>query len=133
MSKANLTVLYDGGCPLCRREIAHYQRLADGLSIDWVDVSDSQVNISHYGVTTEQAMRAFHVIDEHGQTHIGAEGFIRLWAALPFYRGLGWLCRTLHLTPLMNHIYARFAEWRYQRRCQEGLCSALRKNLGFKG
>ena len=31
-------VFYDGGCPLCRREIAHYQRIDRERRIQWTDI-----------------------------------------------------------------------------------------------
>ena len=30
-------VFYDGGCPLCRREIAHYRRIDSAERLRWVD------------------------------------------------------------------------------------------------
>lgn len=121
-SAPTLTVLFDGGCPLCSREIAHYQRIASHSPITWLDVSKPGIPLSAYGVTAEQAMRWFHVIDAEGHAHIGAAGFIRLWAALPGYRWLARACRILKLTPLLDRIYVRFADWRFVRRCRDGVC-----------
>lgn len=118
----SLTVLYDGSCPLCRREIAHYQRIARHSPLRWLDVSEPGIPLAAYGVTTEQAMRQFHVMDANGHAHIGAAGFIRLWAELPGYRWLARFCRTFKLTPLLDCVYARFADWRFKRRCREGVC-----------
>jgi len=36
---APLTVFYDGACPLCRREIAFYQRLDRAQRLVWRDVA----------------------------------------------------------------------------------------------
>ena len=35
-------VFYDGGCPLCRREIAHYRRIDSTGSLRWVDAMTEQ-------------------------------------------------------------------------------------------
>lgn len=122
MSDAALTVLYDGGCPLCSREIAHYRRLAVGLPIDWVDIAPLDADPKAYGVSRLEALKVFHVLDRQGVMHKGARGFLVLWAALPRYRWLAKLCRALRAEPLMDRAYRRFAGWHFMRRCQEGVC-----------
>ena len=37
-----MTVLYDGDCPLCRREVGVYRGLRPLRPLHWVDVSDRQ-------------------------------------------------------------------------------------------
>lgn len=117
-----LTVLYDGGCPLCSREIAHYRRIADGLPIRWVDVVAPGANLAPYGVTRDEALRVFHVIDRAGTMHTRARAFIALWAELPRYWWLARLCRTLRVEPLLDWAYGHFASRHYERRCREGAC-----------
>jgi predicted DCC family thiol-disulfide oxidoreductase YuxK len=122
MSDAALTVLYDGGCPLCSREIAHYRRLATGLPIDWVDIAPLDANPAAYGVSRLEALKVFHVIDDRGVMHKGARGFLALWAALPRYRWLAKLCRALRAEALLDIAYRRFAGWHFARRCRDGVC-----------
>ena len=35
------TVYFDGACPLCRREIAHYRSQKGAASMAWVDIATS--------------------------------------------------------------------------------------------
>lgn len=116
-----LTVLFDGGCPLCNREIAHYRRLRSLRPIDWLDVSAEGGPLPE-GVNREDAMAQFHVLDGAGRWHIGADGFIALWQALPYYRWLAWVCLRLRLLPLLRRLYGPFARWHYRRRCAAGVC-----------
>lgn len=116
------TVLYDGGCPLCSREIGHYRRLAAALPIRWVDVTLPETDLVPYGVSRREALEVFHVIDGTGTMHRGARAFIALWAELPRYRWLARSCRLLRMEPLLERAYRRFATWHYQRRCREGVC-----------
>ena len=39
MNIPELTIYYDGSCPLCRREIAFYRRQPGSERLDWMDVS----------------------------------------------------------------------------------------------
>ena len=36
---ARPVVFYDGACPLCSREIAHYRRRQDSDDLLWLDIS----------------------------------------------------------------------------------------------
>jgi predicted DCC family thiol-disulfide oxidoreductase YuxK len=117
-----ITVLYDGGCPLCSREINHYRRIASELPIEWVDVTLPEVDLGRFDLTREEALRLFHVVDASGTMQMGAKAFIALWAVLPGYRWLAKLCRGLRIAPLLERIYVRFAGWHYRRRCPEGSC-----------
>ena len=89
MSTPELTVYYDGSCPLCQREIAFYRGLrgADGLL--WMDVS-AGLPVGE-GISCETAMRRFHVKDAQGRLFSGGAAFARLWRALPAWRVLGWI------------------------------------------
>ena len=74
-STPTLTVLYDGKCPLCRREISLYRNLrpvhAD-VPVCFADISDEAVSLPH-GKAREQLLARFHVQRPDGQLISGAE------------------------------------------------------------
>ena len=111
---AALTVLYDGSCPLCRREIAVYrdlQPLLPGSSVCFADVSDAAVPLP-VGTTREQLMARFHVQGPDGQLLSGAQAFLALWAALPGWRWLALTGRLPGATWVMERMYRLFLRWR---------------------
>ncbi|MCF7969378.1 MAG: DUF393 domain-containing protein [Methylococcaceae bacterium] len=126
--QTTMTVLYDGGCPLCSREINHYRRIAGELPIEWMDVTWSEADLGRFDLGREEALQLFHVVDANGVMQVGAQAFIALWAVLPGYRWLAKLCRGLGVAPLLEFIYVRFAGWHYRRRCPEGACGISPKN-----
>jgi predicted DCC family thiol-disulfide oxidoreductase YuxK len=115
-------VLYDGGCPLCLREITHYRKLRALRPIRWIDLAATADDVVIDGISREAALRLFHVRDHSGRWHIGASGFIALWRALPGYRYLAATCRGLRLAGPLDLAYRRFARWRLRRRCDAGSC-----------
>lgn len=118
-----LIVLYDGGCPLCSREIGHYRRLQALVPIEWIDLTREPERLQAFGVAVDDATAEFHVLDSSGLRYKGADAFVMLWGVLPYYRVLAWLCRTLPVLPLLRRIYRRFARWHYRRRCSANMCS----------
>lgn len=112
-------VFYDGGCPMCSREIAHYRRLDRNASIDWVDITRDLDTLRRHGLEPATAMRRFHVRDTAGDWQIGAWGFAEMWAHLPYYQVLSRLLRFSGTLPLLDRLYDRFADWRQHRRCNE--------------
>lgn len=104
---APITVLYDGACPLCRREISVYQGLAPlqaDAPVSYADVSDAALELPP-GTTRAQLLARFHVRDRDGKLHSGAQAFLLLWSALPGWR---WLARLGRLPGA-----ARAMEWAY--------------------
>ena len=95
MLSPELTIYYDGSCPLCRREIALYRRQHGAERLAWVDVSAAAALAE--GLSCETAMRRFHVRESSGRLLGGGAAFARLWRALPGWRVLGW---TFALPPL---------------------------------
>ena len=108
-SSSGLTVLYDGGCPLCRREIDLYRRLPASEPLCFLDVSRPEVSTSDLApdpLSRETLLARFHVRDAQGQMQSGARAFLALWAVLPGWR---WLARVGSL-PGMPVVL----EWVYQ-------------------
>lgn len=107
---AALTVLYDGACPLCRREIAVYrdlQPLQSGSPVCFVDISNAAVSLP-VGTTREQLLARFHVQGPDGQLLSGAQAFLSLWAALPGWRLLALAGRLPGATWVIERMYRRF-------------------------
>jgi predicted DCC family thiol-disulfide oxidoreductase YuxK len=115
-------VFYDGGCPLCRREIAHYRRRDRRQRLDWVDVTTAAGKLERHGLNFEQAMAELHVLDEAGHWQRGIDAFLVIWDHLPAYRWLVAPASTPGLKHLLAFGYQRFAAWRYRHRCS-GSCS----------
>jgi 3-demethoxyubiquinol 3-hydroxylase len=106
-----LTVLYDGACPLCRREIGLYRGLRPNMPVCFADVSDAALPLPP-ATTREQLLARFHVRCSDGQLLGGAQAFLALWAALPGWR---WLARAGRLPGaawVMERLYRFFLRWR---------------------
>ena len=101
-----ITVYFDGSCPLCRREIALYQRQRGAGRLAWVDVS-APAELGE-GLSCEAAMRRFHVRERQGRLLSGGAAFARLWRALPGWRVLGWLFAWPPLSWVLEAAYRVF-------------------------
>ncbi|MCT6698759.1 thiol-disulfide oxidoreductase DCC family protein [Rheinheimera sp. 4Y26] len=104
MSHSGLTVLYDGSCPLCSREIAYYQKLQAREPLLFIDVSNSLQALPD-GINRCDALKRFHLVGRNGQVWQGARAFLRLWRALPGWRWLGYLGAVPPLPWLMEAAY----------------------------
>ena len=102
-----LTVLYDGGCPLCQREIAHVQSLAQkqsGSGLSFADISRSD-DTTVSDIERQALLARFHVQRADGSRLSGAAAFVAMWGRLPGWR---WLARLAQL-PGMLVVF----EWSY--------------------
>ncbi len=115
-------VFFDGGCPMCRREIDHYRRLRGADRLEWIDISRDDAGLARHGLHRSIAMARFHVLDRRGVWQTGAWGFAEMWSHLPTYRWLARIVRTLRLLPLIDRAYVGFAAWRLRRRCNADTC-----------
>jgi demethoxyubiquinone hydroxylase (CLK1/Coq7/Cat5 family) len=108
---STLTVLYDGACPLCRREISLYRGLPASEPLAFVDVSDTAAALPP-GAERARLLARFHVLRADGSLASGARGFVALWAALPGWRWLARLAALPGVTPLMELGYRAFLRLR---------------------
>lgn len=118
-----LQTFYDGGCPLCRREIAHYRKIDRDGRIQWVDITQEEDALANAGLDLPSAMRRLHVQETDGCLLSGVDAFVAIWRRLPRWRWLARLVTVLRLTRPLEWGYQRFAERRFQRRCAEGACT----------
>jgi len=110
----DLVVLFDGACPLCRREISVYLNLhpvENDTTVRFVDISNAAQPLPA-GITQEQLLARFHVQQPNGELLSGAEAFLALWAVLPGWRWLAFLCRFPGAVWLMEKVYRLFLHWR---------------------
>ena len=102
----SLTVLFDGACPLCRREAGIYQSLTPSQPVAWLDVSEGSV-----GLAPEDRARylaRFHVRRADGSLLSGAAAFIALWRLMPGWRWLGRFGALPGITPMLELLYRGF-------------------------
>ncbi len=108
----DLTVYYDGGCPLCRAEIGHYRRCEGADRLAFVDVGrGAPTSDLGAGLDRDAALRRFHVRDGAGRLVSGAAAFARLWQILPGWR---WLGRLVTLRILGRRPILAVAEMAYR-------------------
>ena len=106
-----LTVLYDGACPLCRREIGVYRGLQPIAPVCFADVNDVAMPLPP-DTTRAQLLARFHVRSRDGELLSGAQAFLALWAVLPGWRWLAWAGRLPGAAWAMERAYRVFLRWR---------------------
>ncbi|MBK1726462.1 thiol-disulfide oxidoreductase DCC family protein [Halorhodospira neutriphila] len=120
-SPARPVVFYDGNCPICRREIAGYQRLDKAGAIEWRNLHDPGA-LDGSGLSWDQAMQRFHCRDEHGVLRGGVDAFTVVWSHLPYWHLLARTVRGLGLVRPLEPLYQWYANRRYRRRCRAEGC-----------
>ena len=80
---------FDGGCPVCTREIAVYRRQPGAEDIEWIDVTRCSNAELGSGLTREAALAQLHFRQADGELVGGAAAFTRLWRVLPRFAWLG--------------------------------------------
>ncbi len=108
----SLTVLFDGSCPLCRREVAFFRRTPADEPIVWTDVSQARTADVAPGVSGRQAMARFHVVDRDGTIKSGAAAFLRLWGAFPRFRLAARIASFRPLASMLERAYETFLKAR---------------------
>ncbi|MFZ9738041.1 MAG: thiol-disulfide oxidoreductase DCC family protein [Prochlorotrichaceae cyanobacterium] len=108
-----MTLLYDGECPLCLREVRFLEAQDRGRGlVQFVDVMDPTYDpTQHGGVTFEAAMGRIHALKADGTVLQGVEVFRQLYSVL----GIGWIYAATRwpvIRPLVDALYDRWADWR---------------------
>ena len=114
---AVLTILYDGGCPLCIREVTFLerrdrQRHADQTTLAFVDIDRPDYDPqAHQGITYREAMGRIHGVEANGTVLQDLAVFRRAYELV----GLGWLyapTRWPVVGPLAEGAYGLWARLR---------------------
>ncbi len=108
MASPDLTVYYDGACPLCRREIAFYERREHAGVIEWVDISRTPDAPAACGIAPTDALHRLHAVEAGGRVFSGARAFTAIWRRVPGFRVLGRLAARQPLIGLAEGGYRLF-------------------------
>lgn len=101
------TIYFDGACPLCSLEIAHYKRQSGAENLCFLDISHEGVEAGD-GLTREAALARFHVRAADGSLLSGAAAFVSIWQDLPKWRWAARLARLPGVLPVLELGYRAF-------------------------
>lgn len=108
MTGPRVTVWFDSGCPLCRREIALMRRLDRRGAICFVDACASDASCP---LDRAEMLARFHA-ESDGRLFTGAAAFAAMWRAIPLLRPLGIIAGWPPLAPLAEAAYKAFLRLR---------------------
>ena len=121
-------ILYNGACPVCRREIDHYRRIDrdHGAALDFADIGEPGPALSRPALSDDQVRRRLHVLEPDGRLLTGVPAFAAIWDRLPRYRWLARLSRLPVLRTLLPWIYEpiAFGLYHLDKRRRRRQCSA---------
>ena len=109
---AALTLLYDGGCPLCVREVKFLRKRDQSGAICFVDVDSLDYEPAlHQNISYQQAMARIHAIRSDGTVIKDVAVFRAAYELI----GLGWLYAPTAwplIGQLVNALYKLWARYR---------------------
>ena len=125
MTQAKLTLLFDGGCPLCLREVNFLDSRNTLKNISFVDINSPDYQPDLYsGISYREAMGRIHAINDSGEILKDVTVFREAYRII----GLGWIYAPTNwpiLGSLIDQFYKVWAKWRLpitRRPSLEQLC-----------
>tara|TARA_Y100001968_G_scaffold299668_1_gene310512 strand:- start:582 stop:983 length:402 start_codon:yes stop_codon:yes gene_type:complete len=126
MNNAKLTIFFDGGCPLCKREVDFLESRNKKGHLRFIDIDsvDFSLDLKH-GITYKQAMERIHAMKNDGTLIKDIKVFQEAYSLI----GLGWIYAPTKiplLDKLFELIYGVWAKYRLKltfRPSIEKLCS----------
>jgi predicted DCC family thiol-disulfide oxidoreductase YuxK len=124
MSGHEIELFFDGGCPLCAREVRLLRRLDHSGRIRFTDIADPAFDPATVGSTLQTLMGRIHARLATGEWIEGVEVFRRLYAAVGFGRLVA-LSRLPGVRGLLDVAYRAFAanRLRLTGRCSGRSCA----------
>jgi predicted DCC family thiol-disulfide oxidoreductase YuxK len=127
MTTEALTLFFDGLCPLCAREIAHYRKHIPAGTAHYLDITAADFDARAHGLDPGRVHREMHVkVGEEVRT--GVDAFIAIWEATTRYRWAARLARLPGIHFVLTLGYAVFARMRPllprlpRPLCESGTC-----------
>ncbi len=101
-----IKILHNDTCPICSREVASYDRLAQkhDIPVETCGLNDAVA----WGLSQDQAARVFRV-EKDGEVLEGMPAFRALWAELPYWRHLSTITGLPVLRQITDVLYTRVA------------------------
>ena len=108
MNAAILTIFFDGGCPLCKREVDFLRSRNQKGYLSFIDInsSDSFIDLK-YGITYKQAMERIHALKCDGTLIKDIKVFQEAYSLI----GLGWIYAPTKLPVIDKFIALIYGVW----------------------
>lgn len=123
---AELTVLYDGACGLCRASVDRLRRMDRHSRVELLDLHDASVPSRFPQVNSEEAMRLMQAVDPAGRIYSGVDAWVRIGSTLPGWKLVAWVLLVPGIHFLAQSVYAWVARNRYRWNrdlCADGTCA----------
>lgn len=119
-----IEVFFDGGCPLCVREMNLLRRMDRNGQIRFTDIDAPDFDAAAYGKTREELMQRMHGRQPDGSWISGVEVFRQMYTAVGYER-LVWMTRLPVVSQALDLAYTVFARNRLRLtgRCKDGVCA----------
>jgi predicted DCC family thiol-disulfide oxidoreductase YuxK len=107
-----LTLYYDGQCPLCQAEIHFLQSRNGQGKLAFVDVTETNFEAKAHQISCEAALAQIHGRLASGQVLVGIPVFVHAYqlANLPT---MAWVLSRPWLKPMLDPAYVLFAKYRH--------------------
>jgi predicted DCC family thiol-disulfide oxidoreductase YuxK len=106
--KSPLKMLYDGGCPVCRREVNYLKKRNESGLVEFIDIDPLD---SYDGISKKEAMQEMLVLDAKGTVLRGVDAFFALYGRVNL-PGLALFLKAPLFYPLNKVGYRIFARIR---------------------
>lgn len=114
------TLIFDGDCGFCHRQVRFIERWDVGRRIDAVPFQAA--DLERFGVSRTAAEEAMHLVAPSGAVWRGAEAAREILRLLPRTRRLAWLFRVPGAMYVAGRVYRWVARRRHRLGCDSAVC-----------